>query len=133
MGTIEAFLGDDVLVTYPGQVDGAAMPCRSIVEVTPDSIGRKALLIFETGDTRRPILIGLLRRTVRPSSSAPATVEVMADQERVTIRANERIVLQCGDASITLTKAGKLIMQGEYISQRSTGVVRIKGGCVEIN
>jgi hypothetical protein len=132
VGTIEAFMGDDVLVTYPGLSAGAAIPCRSIVDVTPESIGRQAVLIFERGDARRPILVGVLKDRAAARASAP-TVEVIADQERVTVTAKEQIVLRCGHASITLTKAGKLIMQGEYISQRSTGVVRIKGGCVEIN
>lgn len=133
VGIIVGFRGDLPLVTFPGQVDSAAVPCRTIIDVAADTVGRQALLMFEAGDARRPILIGCLRETVQSRSSLPATVEVEVDQTRVTVTAKDQIVLQCGTASITLTKAGKLIMRGEYISQRSTGVVRIKGGCVEIN
>jgi hypothetical protein len=42
-------------------------------------------------------------------------------------------VLQCGKASITLTKAGKVLIQGSYVSSRSTGVNRVKGGSVQLN
>lgn len=133
VGTIVGLVDDVLLVTYPGQLGSDAVQCRTVVDLPPDAVGRQALLMFDGGDPRRPILIGCVKETVQPLSARPATVEVEADQKRVVVTAKEQIVLQCGAASITLTKAGKLIMRGEYISQRSTGVVRIKGGCVEIN
>jgi uncharacterized protein (DUF2345 family) len=55
------------------------------------------------------------------------------DGESVVIEAREQVVLRCGRASITLTKAGKILIQGEYVSSRSAGVNRIKGGSVQIN
>lgn len=42
-------------------------------------------------------------------------------------------MLRCGKASITLTRSGKIILRGTYISSRSSGVIRIKGGSVQIN
>jgi hypothetical protein len=42
-------------------------------------------------------------------------------------------VLHCGKASITLTRAGKVIIRGEYVLARSSGVNRIVGGSVQIN
>ena len=36
-------------------------------------------------------------------------------------------------ASITLTSAGKILLRGAYILNRSSGVNRIKGGSVQIN
>jgi hypothetical protein len=32
-----------------------------------------------------------------------------------------------------LTSAGKVMIQGAYLSNRSSGVLRIKGGSVQIN
>jgi hypothetical protein len=43
------------------------------------------------------------------------------------------VVLRCGKASITLTKAGKIIIDGAYVSHRSSGVLRLRGGSVQIN
>jgi hypothetical protein len=60
-------------------------------------------------------------------------VEVDADGERMTVTAKEELVLRCGEASITLTKAGKVLIRGTYVSSRSSGVNRIKGGAVHIN
>lgn len=66
----------------------------------------------------------------RPAS---AQVEVDADGERMMVSAKEQLVLRCGKASITLTKAGKVIIKGSYVLSRSSGVNRIKGGSVQLN
>jgi hypothetical protein len=42
-------------------------------------------------------------------------------------------VLRCGEASLTLTREGKILLRGTYLSSRATGVHRIQGGTVEIN
>jgi len=68
-----------------------------------------------------------------PLPDRPGHVEVDADGERLVVTAKEQIVLRCGKASITLTKAGKVLIQGAYVSSRSSGVNRIKGGSVQLN
>jgi hypothetical protein len=60
-------------------------------------------------------------------------VEVDTDGERLLVTAKEQLVLRCGKATITLTKAGKVLIQGTYVSSRSSGVNRIKGGSVQLN
>ena len=47
--------------------------------------------------------------------------------------AKKQLVLRCGQASITLTEAGKVLIQGSYVSSRSSGINRVKGGSVQIN
>ena len=51
----------------------------------------------------------------------------------LTFTANKQIVLKCGKASITLTRAGKVLIRGAYLSSRSSGVNRIKGGSIQLN
>ena len=63
----------------------------------------------------------------------PAVVSVQVDGDRQVIEAEREIVLRCGDASITLTRAGKVIIQGNYILSRSTGHNKIKGAAIDIN
>jgi hypothetical protein len=63
----------------------------------------------------------------------PAQVEVQADGERLLLDARTQLVLRCGKASITLTREGKVLIQGSYISSRSSGVNRVKGGSVQLN
>ncbi|HTV78593.1 MAG TPA: DUF6484 domain-containing protein [Steroidobacteraceae bacterium] len=122
------------LVLYPGQPGSAALPAATTVDVHGSHIGRQVVLLFENGDPRRPLIVGLLRSERSwPISNKPAEVEVHADGERLVISAKELLVLRCGRASITLTAAGKVLIDGAYISNRSSGVVRIKGGAVQIN
>jgi hypothetical protein len=92
------------------------------------------VLVFEEADPQRPIVMGVLRGTQAwPLPEAPAQVEVDADGERMLVSARSQLVLRCGKASITLTKAGKVLIQGSYVSSRSSGVNRVKGGSVQLN
>lgn len=74
-----------------------------------------------------------------PGGEAPAdepSVERAADAtipERLELTAEKEIVLRVGDASITLTRAGKIVLRGTYVLSRSSGVNKIKGGSVQIN
>jgi hypothetical protein len=75
--------------------------------------------------------MGFLQKTTAPG--AAETVQVKVDGERLVFTGEKEIVLRCGEASITLTRAGKILLRGAYIVSRSTGVNRIKGGVVHIN
>jgi uncharacterized protein (DUF2345 family) len=55
------------------------------------------------------------------------------DGEQVVIEGKKEIVLKCGKSSITLTRAGKVLIRGAYVLSRSSGVNRIKGGSVQVN
>ncbi|KAI5916439.1 MAG: hypothetical protein JSR64_06750 [Nitrospira sp.] len=123
--------GGTPLVLYPGS---AALAARSTVDLHGGHIGRSVVLMFEAGDPRRPIVMGLLRGGESWSlAEAPENVEVDADGERMVVCAKERLVLRCGKASITLTRAGKVLIEGAYVLSRSSGVNRVKGGSVQLN
>ncbi|MBK5914543.1 hypothetical protein CCR84_09480 [Rhodocyclus purpureus] len=126
--------GRTPLVIYPGQPGTAALAARSVVDLHGAHIGKSMLLMFEGGDPSRPIVIGVLREGEGwPLPERPGQVEVDVDGERMLVSAKEQLVLRCGKASVTLTKAGKVLIQGSYVSSRSTGVNRIKGGSVQLN
>jgi hypothetical protein len=99
-----------------------------------EQIGREVALLFEGGDPRRPILIGPIQHPAKQSKETTdelSTAEI--DGERIVLAAKNEIVLKCGKASITLTRAGKVLIRGAYLLNRSSGVNRIKGGSVQIN
>ncbi len=112
------------------------------------AVRRTAVLLFENGDPRLPIVVGLVTAepgasllgallasaAPAPAPAAPADpVDARVDGKRVVIEGEQEVVLKCGEASITLKRDGKLILRGAYVETHAKGVNRIKGGSVKIN
>lgn len=122
------------LICYPGQPGPAALQARSIVDLHGKHIGQQVVLMFEANDPMKPIIMGVLQNKEGwPLDQHPDQVEMDVDGERMIVSAKEQLVLRCGKASITLTKAGKVLIKGSYVLSRSSGVNRIKGGSVQLN
>ncbi len=133
VGLLVGLDGDgDPLVAFPGNAGESGTRARSMIELRHDDIGRELALMFECGDPAQPLVMG---RMHRPDGHAtvPRGLVAEADGERLELRAEREIVLRCGRASITLTRAGKILLRGAYLLSRSSGVNRIKGGSVQIN
>lgn len=146
------------LVDWAGNQAGAPVAALSTATFTPSDVGSAAALLFANGDPTRPVIVGLVRQpldhvlsatsgdassaepiqtmemsdTVEADAGKPS-LEARVDGARVVISGDEEIVLRCGKASITLTRSGKVLIRGEYLSSRSTGTNRIKGGSVQMN
>jgi hypothetical protein len=131
----------DPLINFPGNIPDSALSARATVTLRLADVGREVALMFEGGDPQRPIVLGLIQHPAgeaKPDDRAKEgasrlPLEVQVDQERTVLTADKEIVLRCGKASITLTRAGKIIIRGAYLLSRSSGVNRIKGGSVQIN
>ncbi len=122
------------LVLYPGQPGTAAIKARTVVDLHSLHIGRSVALMFEDADPSKPIIMGVMREGAGWSlADQSGQVEVNTDGERLIVSAKEQIVFRCGKASITLTKAGKVSIEGTYVLSRSSGVNRLKGGSVQLN
>lgn len=136
-----------VLVDFDGNMEGP-LEARSTVELPPEQLRaaiagqRPVELRFEDGDPRRPVVVAiapvislndLLQGLRRPSGEEDEdTVPAGEDGARV-IQARDELVLQCGNASITLRRNGKVIIKGTYVETHAEGVNRIKGGSVQVN
>ena len=100
----------------------------------------EAVLMFEEGDPRRPVLLGLLR-SATPLVDAllagplPAAEPVVArvDGRRVLVEGKEEVVLRCGKASLTLRRDGKVELRGVNLVTQADQVHKIRGGKVQIN
>lgn len=122
------------LVRFPGQVGTAALRARTTVDLRGPHIGAPVVLMFDRGDPSLPIVLGVLKgKTGWPTDDRPAQVEVDADGERMVVSASQQLVLRCGKASITLTSAGRVLIEGSHLVSRSTGTNRIRGGSVQLN
>jgi hypothetical protein len=121
------------LVAFPGNPEETAIEARSTTRLEELQVGRQVALVFEGGDPRLPLVIGMVQNPARRSAPVDESVAAELDGERVVLAAKKEIVLKCGKASITLTRAGKIILRGTYLLSRSSGVNRIKGGSVQVN
>ena len=136
------FLGfgelDSIFVTHPLRRTGIPQSARSIVPLSLSDIGREVVLNFERGDLARPLIVGRLWKPPQ-AEEAPQIVAKPAEPiaepggDELILTAGKRIVLRCGEASLTLTEEGKVLIQGAYVSSKSTGAHRIKGASVQIN
>ena len=123
------------LVAYPGNPDETARIARSSAQLTTKDVGCEVALLFEGGDPKLPLVIGKIqqtRKTIDQDQDESANIAEL-DGESIVLSARQNITLKCGKASITLTKAGKVVIRGAYLLNRSSGVNRIKGGSVQIN
>jgi hypothetical protein len=129
------------LVVFGASPRTQPVPACATVAWEGEEMGREVILVFEGGDVGKPILVGFVQPPCRPPSDPDLvrasvqgrTVEDQVDGRRLVLTADQEIVLQCGKASITLTRAGKILIRGEYLLSRSSGVNSIKGGVVQIN
>ncbi len=101
------------------------------------------VVVFENGDAMRPIVIGFIEpaptgladqatAAAGPASADPV-IEADVDGRRVRLVARDEIVLECGSASITLRRNGRVVIRGTHVESHSDGTNRVKGGQVRIN
>ncbi len=140
VGKVVAMSGDfQPVVSFGNFPDRRPMVCRSVVDVDEQSLGREVVVQFENGDTSRPIIMGILRapavagQDVEAPSGGTAKRRIEVDGERILLAGEREITLQCGEARITLTKAGKILIHGNYVLTRSRGACKLKGATVDIN
>ncbi|HEY1398006.1 DUF6484 domain-containing protein [Roseateles sp.] len=116
----------------------------SVVPIRAEHVGAPLALSLGAG-LAQPLILGLLwqpgaDRQVPAVDDAPSVgvPAVMVERdgglaEEVVIGATQQLTLHCGEASITLTADGQILLRGEYISSHATGTQRIKGAAVRIN
>jgi hypothetical protein len=120
-----------LLVEFDGNPHAPA-PCEAQTVCTEFAAGgpavatgRQVLLQFDRGDPARPVVIGLLQ---------PPLAQARIDgSQAMTLRADRRLELVCGKASIVLTADGKVVVKGAHLVSRSSGPNKIRGATVDIN
>lgn len=97
-------------------------------------------VVLEQSDSPVPVDAQLDQTVFENSSTASnlpdaslAADTLHVDGKRVVLEGQEEVVLRCGEASITLTRNGKIAIRGKYLLSRSSGVNRILGGSVQVN
>ncbi len=100
---------------------------------------QEAVLLFDRDDPRRPLLVALLRSEsplvdgMLSGPLPPGPKVLRVDEKRVLISGQEEVVLQCGKASLTLRRDGRVVLRGVNVVTQAEQVQKIRGGKVQIN
>ena len=134
-----------VLVDIVGIASGPVVArittsAKSAIIGKGNPVGREVLVAFADNDSNCPVIVDTMYSLIEEISEseliapvAEEAQEVTIDGKRITFDADNEIVLKCGKSSITLTRAGKILIKGEYVLSQSTGENKIRGGSVAIN
>lgn len=130
---------DAIRVDFQGNPHGP-VPARSTVEILETYENRKVVLVFENGDFRRPVIIGLIQDHPVAGRSDALTelnrkeiIDILVDGEKLVVDAKKTIEIRCGKSSLMLNPDGKVILKGEQITTRARGTNKVKGAAVRIN
>lgn len=151
LGTMTGIASDgSPQVDYVDNPSGHSVAAISTVSATREHINRQVALLFSGGDYSKPVIVGfvhsplyaMLDKTIEQDPEAASETDeeqasgqdvAHVDGDRVVIEGKNEVVLKCGESSITLTRAGKILIRGKYLLNRSSGVNRILGGSVQVN
>lgn len=122
LGTVHLDEDGASLVSFAWEGLSFMLPARTMTPITSADVGQTVVIGFEATEELRPLIMGRLAGSALPEGTSVHEV-----------KARDRLILSCGQASITLTKEGKILLNGRYVSSRSRGVNRISGGSVQIN
>jgi hypothetical protein len=135
--------GGVILVDVPARGPNSPLFAWSIVPVEAEDVGREVVMGLEEGDPPRPVILGFVwtpgaskpvrSKPSRRSRKAVKNLIVESEGERLVISSDQELELRCGEASIILTREGKVLIRGTYLSSQSSGVNRVKGGSVHLN
>jgi Domain of unknown function (DUF6484) len=133
-----------VLVDYPGNLWGP-LEARFVVALEfPQHEGPEpvpVLLFLENQNPQTPIILGMIRDTLRRPRAPEATIltlarpgrDITVDGKAMQFDAAEQIVLRCGSSSLTLRRDGTIVLKGTEIISRASQTNKIKGAMVKIN
>lgn len=125
------------LVAYAGNAQAEPLAAQSVVRLSAHDVGRRVALLFVAGDRSRPVIIGCMLPSAVDDATVPgmrpvATVQCDSLPEQ-TITAQQRLVLHCGEASITLLADGTVHINGRELLSEASAANRIRGASVHLN
>lgn len=118
-------------VAIPGSAD-EALPARSLCAITAEHRGQQCALLFENGDQRAPLILGLLQHPVLSLQGDIEQARHTVDGE-LHLHARHAIELHCGEASFRMSADGRIELRGSTLVSHASGLNRIRGASVKLN
>ncbi len=120
-------------ISVRGLIDDP-IPAQHLCQLTPEDTGSQCAIMFSAGDSKQPVIMGLLQQTVIALDTRSDDAPVIEEHaEAIHIHAEKRLSFQCGNASIQMTADGRIELHGSTIVNHATGLNRIRGASVKLN
>lgn len=121
-------------VDYPGNPGARPRPALATVAIRAEDVGRRVVLSFVDGNAQRPVVLGFLQTAPGvPAAVETAPIETRVDGNRVVLTGRDRVELRCGEASIVLTRDGKVSIHGVSVTSQAKRANKIRGGSIQLN
>ncbi|MDZ7591856.1 MAG: DUF6484 domain-containing protein [Rubrivivax sp.] len=127
------------VVDFPGNTRGPvnARILSAVGTVRPVPLPRDTdvVLVFDSGDLSRPIILGALGDASSPGTGIAATAVLSRPLEGDTLEllGRKQITLRCGRSSIEMHADGRIVIKGTRLVSRASEVNKIKGAVVALN
>jgi len=95
------------VVDFPGNTVREGAAARSTVDVGQAPVGSEVVLLFENGETDKPIVVGVISRQGTRRRVRQRSLQVDIDGQKMILTAAREITLRCGESSLTLTRAAR--------------------------
>jgi hypothetical protein len=100
----------------------------------PEVTGGRDVIFVAEDDDEHGYILGVIEAptTAEPECVAPGDDGVETPTV-VALRAEHRLELTCGRASLTMNADGTVVLKGTTVISRASGVNKIRGAAVRIN
>lgn len=154
IGVLEAFDPNGRALVNIAALGLTRLSAPSLVTLDKSNLGAQLALGFESGDSLRPIILGLILapQTLAdiaeakpaapdeqecqhtPHSKADSEpLDLIVDGQHIVLQAEREIELRCGEAAIILSADGHIQLRGTYITSHASATQRILGGSINMN
>lgn len=142
LGQVDRVREDGIVMVRPATGDEDPVACLVLTDVP--GLGERLksgvrVLYAAPADGESGCVIGTVGRLPIGDAEVPASA-LSADERvlrhhyrEVEIIADSKLVLRCGEGSLTIGPDGTVIVKGARVLSRAKGVNKIKGGAVQIN
>lgn len=112
--------------------DSSALTLRQndpVIFVRTDGAARRGCVLGKVGKYKPADSVRIDETEAVNDKTAP----VLLHGKEIEIRADSKLLLRCGEGSLSISRDGTIIIRGSRILSRSKGTNKIKGASVQIN
>lgn len=142
-GRLHEILDDGSLVVRSEEDPSELIHCDFLItgSNTHPELAPGSVVLFTPPETesRRGCVLGVIgkytssRESEQTNNADQESESLTIHRDNIEIVADSKLVLRCGEGTLTVSKDGTIIIRGTRMLSRSKGINKIKGAAVQIN